>query len=55
MKTKTELFIEIASPDKNGVSRWVNVSEFSERYQELKLGNGGSWCRASSSLAKDIL
>ena len=50
--TKTELFIEIAAPDKNGVSRWVRVSEFTGRYANLQLGNGGSWCRASSTLAK---
>lgn len=26
--TKTELFIQLAKPDSNGVSRWVNVTEF---------------------------
>ena len=26
--TKTELFLKLAAPDKNGVSRWVYVSEF---------------------------
>lgn len=26
--TKTELFIELASPDREGVSRWVKVTEF---------------------------
>lgn len=50
--TKTELFIKLANPNANGVSRWVLVSEFVGEYQALKLGNGGSWCRASSSLAK---
>ncbi|MFI3259954.1 MAG: hypothetical protein R3Y16_07660 [Rikenellaceae bacterium] len=50
--TKTELFIELAAPDGTGVSRWVDASEFTGRYYDLKLGNGGSWCRASSSLAK---
>jgi len=50
--TKTELFIELANPNKDGVSRWVNVSEFTGKYKDLQLGNGGSWCRASSSLAK---
>lgn len=50
--TKTELFIELAKPNEEGVSRWVKTSEFTEKYKSLQLGNGGSWCRASSSLAK---
>lgn len=50
--TKTELFIELAAPDAQGVSRWVRSSEFTGRYADLQLGNGGSWCRASSTLAK---
>lgn len=50
--TKTELFIELAKPDVEGVSRWVYTSEFIGRYAELQLGNGGSWCRKSSALAK---
>ena len=48
----TELFIRLATPDENGVSRWVYITEFINEYEALKLGNGGSWCRASSSLAK---
>lgn len=50
--TKTELFIELARPNSQGVSRWVRSTEFVGRYADLQLGNGGSWCRASSSLAK---
>lgn len=50
--TKTELFIELAKPNEFGISRWVKTTEFSGRYASLKLGNGGSWCRASSVLAK---
>lgn len=50
--TKTELFLELATPNAKGESRWVAISEFIGRYKELQLGNGGSWCRASSSLAK---
>lgn len=52
--TKTELFLLLAKPDTNGISRWVNVSEFVGYYSALQLGNGGSWCRASSTLAKKI-
>lgn len=50
--TKTELFIELAAPNAEGFSRWVSSTEFVGRYADLQLGNGGSWCRASSSLAK---
>lgn len=53
--TKTELFLELAKPNKQGVSRWVYVNEFVGKYKELQLGNGGSWCRKSSSLAKKYL
>lgn len=51
-QTKTELFIELANPNSKGISRWVEISEFIDKYKELQLGNGGSWCRASSTLAK---
>lgn len=50
--TKTELFLELAQPNNKGYSRWVEVSEFINKYKTLQLGNGGSWCRASSSLAR---
>lgn len=50
--TKTELFIKLAAPDENGKSREVLVSEFVGEYANLQLGNGGSWCRKSSTLAK---
>ena len=51
-KTKKDLFVELANPDKNGISRWVNVQEFIGKYQQLQFGNGGSWCRKNSALAK---
>ncbi len=50
--TKTEIFIELAKPDNAGKSRWVKTTEFVGKYKDLQLGNGGSWCRASSTLAK---
>lgn len=53
--SKKDLFLELAKPDENGVSRWVNSSEFTGKYSDLQLGNGGSWCRASSSLAKEYI
>lgn len=53
--TKTELFIDLARPDSKGVSRWVNVKEFKGKYVGLTLGNGGSWTRSSSTLAKNYI
>ena len=53
--TKTELFIKLANPSENGESRWVYATEFVGEYADLQLGNGGSWCRASSSLAKKYI
>ena len=53
--TKTELFLKLAQPDDKGISRWVMSTEFVGEYEDLKLGNGGSWCRQSSSLAKKYI
>ena len=50
--TKEELFLKLAKPNENGESRWVNKEEFIGEYKALQLGNGASWCRKSSSLAK---
>ncbi|HBM70946.1 MAG TPA: restriction endonuclease [Firmicutes bacterium] len=50
--TKTELFIKLAQPDANGVSRWVSAREFVGEYADLKFGNGASWARKESTLAK---
>lgn len=53
--TKKELFLELAKPNKEGISDWVLVSRFVGKYKELQLGNGGSWCRANSSLSKKYI
>ena len=50
--THMQLFEKLASPDKHGFSRWVSVEEFVGEYEKLKIGNGLSWGRDSSSLAK---
>ncbi|MDR2906074.1 MAG: restriction endonuclease [Helicobacteraceae bacterium] len=50
--TKNQLFIELAKPDENGVSRWVNVSEFTGKYASLVFGNGADWARRDGQLAK---
>ncbi len=52
MATKTELFIELANPNSEGISRWVDTSEFVGNYADLKFGNGASWARKESTLAK---
>lgn len=43
--TKIELFEKLAIIDKNGISRWVYVTEFINEYQELQLLNGAGWSR----------
>lgn len=53
--TKTELFLKLAKPNENGVSRWVSVSEFVGEFSELKFGNGASWARKESTLAKQYI
>jgi ICEA Protein. len=50
--TKTELFIKLANPDANGISRWVEKTEFTGEYTSLSFENGWSWGRSSSALAK---
>ena len=50
--TKCDLFLELANVNNQGISQWVDTSKFIGKYKTLKLGNGGSWCRRSSPLAK---
>ncbi|MBP3722260.1 MAG: hypothetical protein J6I62_03290 [Selenomonadaceae bacterium] len=53
--TKTELFLKLANPNKDGVSRWVSISEFVGEYRHLTFGNGASWARKESALAKKYI
>jgi hypothetical protein len=53
--TKTDLFLKLAQPNEQGVSRWVNTSEFVGEYADLKFGNGASWARKESTLAKNYI
>ena len=53
--SKPELFIQLAQPDENGVSRWVSVSEFVGIYSCLTFGNGADWARKESTLAKQYI
>jgi len=48
----TQLFLELCNVDKNGISRYVCTNEFVNKYNKLKLGNGGSWCRFDSKFGK---
>jgi hypothetical protein len=50
--TKIELFLELANPDENGVSRWVETSEFIGKYAPLVFGNGVDWARRDGQFAK---
>jgi hypothetical protein len=52
MPTQQELFLELAQPNNEGISRWVNTSEFVGKYSILELLNGLSWGRKSSAIAK---
>ena len=51
-ETKTAMFLRLAQPDDKGVSRWVDCSEFVGEFADLKFGNGASWARKESTLAK---
>lgn len=54
-KSKFELFLELSQYDvESGTSRLVNVSEFTGRFESLKLGNGGSWCRDEGLRKKEF-
>jgi len=55
MATQKELFIQLANPNNDGISRWVNTTEFINDYSSLELLNGLSWGRKSSSLAKEYI
>lgn len=52
---KPDLFLELASPDAMGRSRWVSVTEFKGKYSSLVLGNGLDWGRKSSPLRKKYI
>ncbi|MDE6780874.1 MAG: hypothetical protein K2J40_05380, partial [Ruminococcus sp.] len=54
-KTKIELFEELAQVDENGCSRWVDVTEFVEEYQELQLLNGAGWSRDDGAFGRKYI
>lgn len=53
--TRTDLFLKLAEPNEKGERRWVDVSEFVGEYARLKFGNGASWARKESTLAKKYI
>ena len=55
MVTKGELFIKLAQPDENWVSRWVYKTEFTWEYRNLYFENGCSWGRSDWQLAKKYI
>ena len=52
--TKTELFLKLAAPDKNGVSRWVYVSEFVGEYADLTFGKWSFMGKKRINIGKKI-
>lgn len=54
-QSKIDLFLELATPDKHGKSRWVKTTEFVGKYAPLQLGNGCDFARASSPLRKKYI
>lgn len=54
-KRKGKLFLELANPDNNGKTNWIDVQNLPDKYQELYSNNGYSWCRKKSQLNKDFI
>lgn len=50
--SKSFLFVKIANPNNEGVSRWVSKTEFVGEYAPLMFQNGADWCRKESTIAK---
>jgi hypothetical protein len=55
MVTKAELFIKLAQPDENWVSRRVDKTEFTWEYQDLYFENWCSWGRSDWTLARKYI
>ena len=54
LKTKKELFLELAKPGEDGFSRIVHINEFTGEYASLQMGNGGDWGRDDGPLGKEF-
>jgi len=53
--TKTDRFLQLAMPDNNGKTKWIDVRVFAGKNKDLAFGNGASWARKESSLAKKFI
>ena len=53
--TKNDLFLQLARSDTNGSSKWIKVTEFVGQYTDLSFGNGASWAKKESTLAKKYI
>ena len=42
-------------PDNNGKTKWIDVRVFAGKNKDLAFGNGASWARKESSLAKKFI
>ena len=54
-KTRIELFLELAKPDQNWISRRVKKDEFKGEYSDLYFENWCSWGRFDGNLAKQYI
>lgn len=54
-KTRIELFLELAKPDQNWISRRVKKDEFRGEYSDLYFENWCSWGRSDGNLAKQYI
>ena len=52
---KKELFLKLANPDSNWVSRWVMKNEFIWEYAPLYFDNWFPWGRGSSQIRKEFI
>ena len=53
--TKNDLFLQLARSGANGSSKWIKVTEFVGQYADLSFGNGASWAKKESTLAKKYI
>lgn len=53
--SKSDLFLQLANPDANGKSDWIETSLFTGEYEDLKFGNGADFIRKGSVLEKKYI
>ena len=50
---KAKLFIELAKPNEKGISKPIDVTTLSGKYEELNVTNGSSYSRKTSQLQEE--